>query len=147
MQWIIILLIAIICYLFQVMMTFGHLPKNTFVLITQDKFKWQSQNPICFLLLKTPLLYFEIIGIADVTGNFPNSAILGEDFTLPTQTTIEFEPNQRSQTVEIDILLENPAVYEGKEEFTLMLEPSSIELQDQIGDLNKATIVITDQRK
>ena len=98
------------------------------------------------MFLKTPLLYFET-EISDVTGNFPNSAIIDEDFTLPAQTTIEFGPNQRSKAVGIEIISENPAVFEGEEEFTLMLEPSSIMLQDQIGDLNKATIVITDQCK
>ena len=82
-----------------------------------------------------------------MAGNFPNSAAPGTDFRLPSDTTITFEPNQRRQSVEIDILSEDPVVYEGEEEFTLMLAPSSDNLQDQIGVPYKATIVIIDQCK
>ena len=80
-------------------------------------------------------------------GRFSNSATVGVDFALPSITIIEFAPYQRVQTVEIDITSENPADYEGEEDFTLMLEPTSSLLLDQIGYPHKATIVITDQCK
>ena len=86
-----------------------------------------------------------LLGIVDVTGNYPNSATAFVDYTLPSSDIIEFDINERSKAVPIRIASENPADYEGQEEFTLMLEPVSPDEQSKIGFPNKACVFITDR--
>ena len=86
-----------------------------------------------------------LLGIVDVTGSNPNSATAFVDYTLPSSDIIEFDINERSKAVPIRIASENPADYEGQEEFTLMLEPVSSDEQSKIGFPNKAGVFITDR--
>ena len=65
------------------------------------------------------------------------------DYNLPSPDIIQFDENESSKTVTITIRSDSD--YEGQEEFTLMLEPVSVDEQPKIGYPNKACIFISDR--